>query len=84
MASIQKSVDDAKIEIKKNINKMVENGDDIETLEDQAKQLSIASEDYLNSAEESKNIAIWQNFKMWIIIFSVILFIFVIILYIIF
>ena len=84
MASIQKSVDDAKIEVKKNINKMVENGDDIEALEDQAKQLSIASEDYLNSAEESKNIAIWQNFKMWIIIFSVILFIFVIILYIIF
>jgi hypothetical protein len=60
---------------------MVENVDDIETLEDQSKQLSVASEDYLNSAEEIKNITIWQNFKLWIIIFSVILFIFIIILY---
>ena len=81
IASIQKGVDDAKIEVKKNINKMVENVDDIETLEDQSKQLSVASEDYLNSAEEIKNITIWQNFKLWIIIFSVILFIFIIILY---
>ena len=80
IASIQKGIDDAKIEVKKNINKMVENVDDIETLENQAKQLSVASEDYLNSAEEMKNITIWQNFKLWIIIFSVILFIFVIIL----
>ena len=59
---------------------MVENVDDIEALEDQSKQLSVASDDYLNSAEDIKNITIWQNFKLWIIIFSVILFIFVIIL----
>ena len=59
---------------------MVENVDDIEALEDQSKQLSVASDDYLNSAEDIKNITIWQNFKLWIIIFSVILFLFVIIL----
>ena len=59
---------------------MEENADDIEKLENQAKHLSLASEDYLNSAEDIKNITISQNHKFWIIIFSLILFIFIIIL----
>ena len=33
--------------------------------------LKISSEDYHSSAEEIKKVTIWQNFKLWIIIFFV-------------
>ena len=81
IASIQKDVDDAKIQVKNNINKIIENVDDIEVLEGKSKELRIASEDYMNSANEIRKVTIWQNFKLWIILISVILFIFIIILY---
>ena len=80
IASIQKDIDDTKIQVKKNINKIVENVDNIEVLEEKSKELQIASEDYMNSANEIRKVTIWQNFKLWIILISVILFIFIIIL----
>ena len=80
IASIQKDVDDAKIQVKNNINKIIENVDDIEVLEGKSKELRIAGEDYMNSANEIRKVTIWQNFKLWIILISVILFIFIIIL----
>ena len=81
IASIQKDIDDTKIQVKKNINKIVENVDNIEVLEEKSKELQIVSEDYMNSANEIRKVTIWQNFKIWIILISVILFIFIIILY---
>ena len=81
IASIQKDVDDAKIQVKNNINKIIENVDDIEVLEGKSKELRIAGEDYMNSANEIRKVTIWQNFKLWISLISVILFIFIIILY---
>ena len=69
--SIQKDINDVKIDIKENINKMVQSVEDVEKLEETANDLKISSEDYHSSAEEIKKVTIWQNFKLWIIIFFV-------------
>ena len=67
--SIQKDINEVKIDIKENINKMVQSVEDVEKLEEIANDLKISSEDYHSSAEEIKKVTIWQNFKFWIIIF---------------
>ena len=78
--SIQKDINDVKIDIKENINKMVQSVEDVEKLEETANDLKISSEDYHSSAEEIKKVTIWQNFKLWIIIFFVVFIIIILIL----
>ena len=82
--SIQKDINDVKIEVKENINKITESVDNIETLEEKANELSNVSEEYSESINEIRKINLWQTFKLWIPLFFVLFIIFIIILCIIF
>ena len=84
ITSIQKVINEVKIEVKENINKMVKNVEDVDSLEERSKELITESTEYSNSSNEIRKITIWQNFKMWIILLIIFLIIFIIILSIIF
>ena len=68
---IKKDIADVKIEVKKNINKMIDNINNVENLEDRAKELNEESKDYMENAMYDKKITWWQNAKLRIIILSI-------------
>ena len=82
--SIQKDINDVKIEVKENLNKMAENVESIENLEEKANELSNMTIEYTNSIDEIRKINLWQTFKLWMPLFFVIIILFIIILCIIF
>jgi len=84
IASIQNDVNEVKIEVKKNIDKMVENVEDVEKLQEKSNELKEASHDYKSNSDEIRKITWWQNFKLWIILILVVLIFIGIILYIVF
>ena len=73
IASIQNDVNEVKIEVKKNIDKMVENVEDVEKLQEKSNELKEASHDYKSNSDEIRKITCWQNFKLWIILILVVL-----------
>ena len=68
---IKKDIADVKIEVKKNINKMIDNINNVENLEDRAKELNEESKEYMENAVYDKKITWWQNAKLRIIILSI-------------
>ena len=84
IAAIQEDVNEVKVEVKKNIDKMVEGVEDIEKLQEKSNELKDASKDYKNNAEEVRKITCWQNCKLWIILIIIILIIAGVVLYFIF
>lgn len=68
---IKKDISDVKIEVKKNINKMIDNINNVENLEDRAKELNEESKEYMENAIYDKKITWWQNAKLRIIILSI-------------
>ena len=84
IASIQKVINEVKIEVKENINKMVENVKDVDSLEERSKELINSSTEYSDSSNEIRKITLWKNFKMWLPLMIIFLIIFIIILCIIF
>ena len=84
IAAIQEDVNEVKVEVKKNIDKMVEGVEDIEKLQEKSNELKDASKDYKNNAEEVRKITCWQNCKLWIILIVLILIIAGVVLYFIF
>ena len=68
---IKKDIADVKIEVKKNINKMIDNINNVENLEDRAKELNEESKEYIENAIYDKKITWWQNAKLRIIILSI-------------
>jgi t-SNARE complex subunit (syntaxin) len=84
IGEIQNDVNDVKKEVKKNIDKMVENVEDVEKLEMKANLLKDASQEYNKDAKEIRKITWWKNFKLWIILISIILIIIGVVLFIIF
>ena len=73
IAEIQQDVDAIKVDMKKNINNMVQSLDDVNDLQNKSEQLKLESEDYKKNAKELKNITWWQNVKLWIIIIVIVL-----------
>ena len=73
IAEIQKDVDELKVDMKKNITKMVESVDDVKDLQNKSEQLKLESQDYKKNAVELRKITWWQNFKLWLIIIGVVL-----------
>jgi len=73
IAEIQNDVNSLKVDMKKNINKMVESVESVENLQNKSEQLKLESEDYKKNSVELRKITWWQNFKLWIIIIGVIL-----------
>ena len=84
IGNIQNDVNDVKIEVKKNIDKMVKNVEDVEKLNQKANELKEATKEYENSAKEVRKLTCWLNFKMWIILILIILIIVGVILFFIF
>ena len=73
IGAIQNDVNEVKVEVKKNIDKMVENVEDVQKLEEKSNLLKDASKDYEKNSEELKRITCWQNFKLWIILIIIVL-----------
>ena len=84
IASIQKDINDVKIEVKENMKKMIESVESIDNLEERSKELINESTEYSNSGNEIKKISFWLNVKMWLPLLILFLIIFIIILGIIF
>ena len=78
---IKKDIDEVKIEVKKDINKIIENMESVENLGDISKELREESKEYMQNSEFDKKIAWWQNAKFRIITLSIIIFIVVVILW---
>ncbi len=79
IGALQSEVNEVKLEVRKNIDKMVENVEDVEKLQMKSNELKDASKEYQSNSVEIRKITWWMNFKLWIIIFIIILFIIVII-----
>ena len=79
IADIQSDVDSIKIDMKKNINNMVESVDDVNTLQNKSEALRLESNDYKKNSVEVRRITWWQNFKLWIILGCIVLILLIII-----
>ena len=71
--SIQKDINDVKIDIKDNLEKLVESVPDVEKLEETANDLQISSDDYQNSAEEVKRVSLFKSCRFRIAVFLILL-----------
>ena len=73
LSDIQSDVDSIKVDMKQNINKMVENVEDVNDLQNKSEALKMETSDYKKNAVEIKQITWWQNFKLYLIIGGVVL-----------
>ena len=73
IADIQSDVNSIKVDMRKNINKMVESVDDVNQLQEKSAALKLESNEYKQSSVEVRRLTWWQNFKMWIILGGVVL-----------
>ena len=71
--SIQKDINDVKIDIKDNLEKLVESVPDVEKLEETANDLQISSDDYQNTAEEVKKVSLFKSCRFRIAVFLILL-----------
>ena len=69
--TIQNDVNDIKLDMKDNIQKMVDSVEDTAKLEQSAENLREESKTYKNTASEIRTLTLWQNIKIWIILFGV-------------
>ena len=84
ISDIQTDLDSIQVDMKKNINKMVESVEDVNDLQNKSAQLKMETSDYQKNAVEIKKITWWQNFKLWLIIGGIVLLLVAIILIIVF
>ena len=82
IADIQSDVNSIKVDMKKNINKMVESVDDVNELQSKSQALKLESTEYKQNSVEIRKLTWWQNFKMWIILGGVVLLLILIIIWI--
>ena len=76
---IQNEVEQVKDTMKKNIQNMYTNVEDVENMEKKAHQLRVGAEEYNKSATTLKRTTWWQNCKWWIILIVVIVLLIIII-----
>ena len=73
IAEIQEDVNSLKVDMKKNIAKMVESVENVNELQNKSEQLKLETQDYKNNSVTLKKLTWWQNAKLWIIIIGVVL-----------
>jgi hypothetical protein len=73
IADLQSDVNSIKVDMRKNINKMVESVDDVNQLQEKSAALKLESSEYKQNSVEVRRLTWWQNFKMWIILGGVVL-----------
>ena len=79
ISQIQSDVNSIKDDMKKNINKMVESVDNVKDLEQSAANLQLETKEYKDNSIEVRKLTWWQNFKMWIILGCVVIFLIILI-----
>jgi len=82
IADLQGDVDDIKVDVRDSLNKMVQNVDDVNTLQGKSEALRYESMDYKQNSYDLKRFTFWQNFKIWIILGGIILFLVIILIWI--
>jgi hypothetical protein len=78
IADLQSDVNSLKVDMRKNINKMVESVDDVNKLGESAAHLQLETKEYKQNSIEVRKLTWWQNFKMWIILGCVVIFLIII------
>ena len=73
IADLQSDVNSIKVDMRKNINKMVESVDDVNQLQEKSAALKFESTEYKQNSVEVRRLTWWQNFKMWIILGGIVL-----------
>ena len=73
IAEIQGSVESLKVDMKKNITKMVESVDNVNELQNKSEQLKLEPQTYKDSSVEIRKLTWWQNCKLWVIIIGIVL-----------
>ena len=73
IAELQSDVDSLKVDMKKNINKMVESVDDVNELQTKSEALKMETDDYKKNSVEVRRITWWQNVKLMIVLGLVVL-----------
>lgn len=79
IGEIQKSVDSIKIDMKDNLNKMVDSVENVKDLENKTEQLQLESSQYQKNSEEIRTITWWQNIKLWILLGLIVILLIIII-----
>ena len=82
ISSIQKVINDVKIDFKENLKKMAESVEDIQSLEERSNELANSSIEYEKSAIQIKKLNLWQNFKLMMPFFFAFVFLVIIIIWI--
>ena len=82
IVDLQGDVDDIKVDVRDSLNKMVQNVDDVNTLQGKSEALRYESMDYKQNSYDLKRFTFWQNFKIWIILGGIILFLVIILIWI--
>ena len=77
MEEINKNIDEVKIEVKKNINNMIQSVGDVEELGEKSQELCEESKEYMQNIEYDKKITWWQSAKFRIIILTIFVFVIV-------
>jgi hypothetical protein len=72
IATISSDVNDIKLDMNQNIKKMVNNLDDIRSLEDSSNRIKLGASDYKKNAKDLERVTWWKNCKLTIIIIAVI------------
>ena len=73
IAEIQEDVNSLKVDMKKNIAKMVESVENVNDLQNKSEQLKLETQDYKDNSVTLRKLTWWQNAKLWIIIIGVVL-----------
>ena len=79
IGEIQKSVDSIKIDMKDNLNKMVDSVENVKDLENKTEQLQLESSQYQKNSDEIRTITWWQNIKLWILLGLIVILLIIII-----
>ena len=82
IADLQNDVNSVKADMRNNINKMVENVDDVNQLQEKSEALRFESIEYKQNSYDIRRFTFWQNFKLWIILGGVILLLVIILIWI--
>ena len=70
---IKKDINDVKISVKNNINKMIDSVESVENLEEKINELNDDTKEYLEYAQYDKKIAWYQSAKFRIIFLTIII-----------
>lgn len=73
ISSVKAQIDNVKNIMVKNIDKVLERGEDINTILDEVEELECEAQSFKYKSRKLKNKLWWKNFKLWIILMVIVL-----------